>query len=201
MQQGDLIQRPVDLIELSSKDGRCKCRIVNAHLDGGRYAELYFFKEWLGAYKFKVESAETIRIKDPDIVLGDFNCVQGKLKGQIDYLRGLRTTHDVEQPFATLERPLGETLEEFEGTLVGNGTSLYAVHAAIILNIGPLLRLSKHGYTIVSPAGDHVVTSLRGQAWVDLVMVRQGFHRANDTFNEFDRRFPNNVETDAPADK
>ena len=29
----------------------------------------------------------------------------------------------------------------------------------------------------------------------------EGFHRANDTFNEFDRRFPKNVETDALADE
>ena len=143
-----------------------------------------------------------MRAMTPDIVLGDFNCVYGNLQGQFDYLSDLMMEKNVDHPFARLEGKLGEELNEFKGTLVEDVTSLYAEHAAFILNVGPLLRLSKYGYNIVLPTNYPVASSLRGKAWVDHVAVNMSkVITGPPTHSRSSTSGARNVVADALADK
>ena len=161
---GDSIERPVDFLKLSS--GQSSCTIANVHLDGGRYAEQQISVDWVTAYKFKVKSLAFIKDLQPNIVVGDFNCVYGSLQSQEKYLATKIEKQELLEPFQN-------ALEEFEGTQIGNLTELNAKNAAFIYNKGPIRRLMGAAYKIVLPENyPEVCSSLLGRTLVDLVFVQ-----------------------------
>ena len=161
---GDLIERSVDFLELSS--GQSSCTIANVHIDGGRYAEQQISVDWVKAYKFKVASLASIEHFEPNIVVGDFNCVYGSLESQEKYLAKKIMNQELTKAFENV-------LREFEGTEIGKLTEMNAKNAAFIYNNGPIRRLMGAAYKIVLPEDyPQVCSSLLGETLVDLVFVR-----------------------------
>ena len=164
VQSGDLTERSVDFLELSTDQS--SCTIANVHLDGGRYAEQQMSVDWKKAYLFKVLSLASVASFKPNIVVGDFNCVYGSLESQEKYLA------DKIKSSQKLPTALKNVLEEFEGTHIADVKEFNANNAATIFNKGPIGRLMDAGYTIVPPKDHpHVHSSLLGKTLVDLVFV------------------------------
>ena len=164
VQSGDLIERSVDFLELSTDQS--SCTIANVHLDGGRYAEQQMSVDWKKAYLFKVQSLASVASFKPNIVVGDFNCVYGSLESQTEYLA------DKIKSSQKLPTALENVLGEFKGTHIADVKEFNANNAATIFNEGPIRRLTDAGYKIVPP--EHypdVHSSLLGKTLVDLVFV------------------------------
>jgi len=120
-------------------------KIANIHLEGGRFSDLLLFTEKREEIMmYKLELLKKIILEEPDIIVGDFNSVYGKLDSQYAYFEKIKKS-----PLTELDRIF-----------------------IISLNREPFSILEKNGYTYAEPR-NNTITSQLGKTIVDLVWYKK----------------------------